>query len=162
MQRERTITWDDPTGNIRDAGAISGLDYLRGIKAGTVKPPPVAALVGYVISEVEHGFTVFTLAPGEHHYNPFATVHGGILSTLLDTTMTSAVLSTLPIGVACATIELKVNFVRPVTAVTGVLRCEARPIHLGKQLATAEGRVTDAGGKLYAHGVSTCSVFKAD
>ncbi|MDZ7698937.1 MAG: PaaI family thioesterase [Deltaproteobacteria bacterium] len=121
---------------------------------------PAAGLVGYKVSEVEVGRTVFELEPREYHYNPFASVHGGILSTLLDTAMTSAVMSTLPKGLVCATVEIKVNFIRPVTEKTGLVRCEARPIHVGKRLATVEGRVTDQEETILAHGVSTCAIFK--
>ena len=161
MERHKTISWDDPQNNKRDAVAsISGLDYLRAIKDGRISPPPVAHLIGYDIIEVEDGYAVFGLAPAEYHYNPFATVHGGVLSTLLDTAMTASVLSTLSKGLSCTTIEIKINFVRPVSVDTGMLRAEARPIHLGKKLATVEGRLTDKGGLLYAHGVSTCSIFR--
>jgi uncharacterized protein (TIGR00369 family) len=117
-------------------------------------------LLGYKLYEVDNGHAVFELVPGEHHYNPFATVHGGIISTLLDTTMTASVLSTLQKGITGSTVEIKVNFVRPITAKTAILRCEARPIHVGKRLATADGRLKDINGELYAHGVSTCAIFK--
>jgi uncharacterized protein (TIGR00369 family) len=161
VERKRTIFWDDPEINKRDAVAsISGLDYLKAIKDGKISPPPIAMLLGYQISEVDNGHAVFELNPAEYHYNPFATVHGGVLSTLLDTTMTASVLSTLPKSISCSTIEIKVNFIKPVTAKTEILRCEARPIHIGKRLATAEGRVKDKNGKLHAHGISTCSLFK--
>ena len=161
MERKRTIFWDDPKINKRAAAtSISGLDYLRAIKDGRINPPPVAMLVGYKILEIENGYAVFELSPAEYHYNPFATVHGGILSTLLDTAMTASVLSTLSKGISCSTIEIKVNFIRPVTTDTEVLRCEARPIHVGKRLATVEGRLKDKNGKLYAHGISTCVIFK--
>jgi uncharacterized protein (TIGR00369 family) len=139
---------------------MSGLDYLTSIKDGRISPPPAARLIGYTIAEAEKGYVVFELQPGEYHYNPFATVHGGILSTLLDTAMTASVLSTLPHGLSCSTIEIKVNFIKPVTAETGVLRCEARPIHVGKNLATVEGRLKDGNDALLAHGVSTCSILK--
>ena len=161
MERKRTIFWDDPQINQRDAVAsVSGLDYLKAIKDGKISPAPIANLVGYNISEVDNGYAVFELNPAEYHYNPFATVHGGILSTLLDTTMTASVLSTLSEGFSCTTIEIKVNFIKPVTADIEILRCEARPIHIGNRLATVEGRLKGDNGKLHAHGVSTCSIFK--
>jgi uncharacterized protein (TIGR00369 family) len=159
-ERKRTISWHDPKSGKRDAASITGLDYLKGIKEGKINPPPAAMLVGYRISEVDKGYAVFELEPGEYHYNPFSTVHGGMISTLLDTTMTASVLSTLQKGFSCSTMEIKVNFIRPVTTNTGLVRCKARPIHLGKRLATVEGRVEDKGGILLAHGSSTCSIFK--
>ena len=163
MERTKTISWGDPQINKRDAvTSISGLDYLRAIKENRINPPPVANLIGYKIYDVDNGYAAFELNPAEYHYNPFATVHGGILSTLLDTTMTASVLSTLPKKFSCTTIEIKVNFIRPVTADTGVLLCEAKPIHIGKKLATVEGRLIDKNGVLHAYGVSTCSIFKVD
>lgn len=159
--RSRTVTWKNPKTSSRDADAISGLDYLRSIKEGVVQPPPIARLVGYHIIRVSPGKTVFGLNPDEYHYNPFETVHGGILSTLLDTAMTSAVLSKLPIGKACATLEMKINYIRPVKADTGLIHARAEVVHLGAHIATAQGKILDAHEKLYAHGVSTCSVFKS-
>ena len=117
-------------------------------------------LIGYKISEVDHGHAVFELKPNEYHYNPFGTVHGGIISTILDAAMTASILSTLEKGVSCSTAEIKVNFIRPVTTNTGTLRCEARPIHIGKRLATAEGKLKDKKDNLYANAVSTCFIFK--
>jgi len=163
MDRKRIITWDDPESNKRDACSfISGLEYLKSIKEGKISPPPAARLVGYHISEIDKGWAVYELTPEEYHYNPFVTVHGGILSTLLDTAMTASVLSTLQIGFSCTTVEIKVNFIKPVTAKMGILRCEAKPIHIGKKLATVEGRLKDRNGELYPHGTSTCSIFKVN
>lgn len=160
-ERKRTVVWDDPQINKRDAvSAIFGLDYLRGIRDGKISPPPVAKLIGYRIKEVDHGLAVFELCPGEYHYNPFATVHGGILSTLLDTAMTAAVLTTLPRNITCSTVEIKVNFIKPVSAESKLVRCEARIIHSGRKLATVEGRIKGGNDELYAHGVSTCLIFK--
>jgi len=160
--RSRTITWDDPKTSTRDSQSISGLDYLRSIKMGKISPPPIARLVGYRISEIEHGHAVFELKPAEFLYNPFATVHGGIASTLLDTTMIAAVLSTLSKGFGCSTLEIKVNFICPITIESGLMRCEGRVIHSGNRIATAEGKVMNSEDRLYAHGVSTCMIFSTD
>jgi uncharacterized protein (TIGR00369 family) len=160
LERVHTLTWEDPKKSARDAGSISGIDYLRAIIKGQIASPPAARLVGYHIVEVENGRAVFSLTPAEFHYNPFATVHGGIASTLLDTTMTAAVLSTLPIGLSCSTLEIKVNFIRPITRKTGKMRCEADIIHIGKRIATAAGKLRDGDKKLYAHAVSTSLIFQ--
>jgi uncharacterized protein (TIGR00369 family) len=161
IDRKKTVTWQDPKNNTRDISNISGLDYLRSIKNEKIAPPPVAMLVGYKILNIENGSVVYELTPKEYHYNLFSTVHGGIISTLLDTAMTAAVLSTLSKGINCSTVEIKVNFVRPITSKCETLKCEAQSLHIGKSLATAEGKLKDQNGKLYAHGVSTCSIFKS-
>jgi uncharacterized protein (TIGR00369 family) len=158
--RTRTVQWEDPAVSARDTANISGYNYLEALRTGSIQGPPAAALIGYRVVKVDIGRTVFELEPAEYHYNPFASVHGGIASTLLDSAMTSAVLSTLPVGLACSTIEMKVNFVRPITSRTGLLRCEARTVHVGGRIATAEGRLVDRQNKLYAHGVNTCAIFK--
>ncbi len=159
--RKRIIEWEDPQKSARNAESISGLDYLKSIKDGHISPPPIAKLVGYELVEVSKGATVYTFDPKEYHYNPFFSVHGGMISTILDTTMTAAVLSALEKGVSCSTAEIKVNFVRPITVETGLLKCMGRIIHLGKRLATAEGKLKGEKGTLYAHGVSTCLIIRS-
>jgi len=161
IERVRTITWENPKNSARDASMISGLDYLKSILDGKIAQPPIAKLVGYRIADVEEGKAVFELTPGEYHYNPFATVHGGITTTLLDTTLTAAVLSTLPVGLACFTIEIKVNFLRQVSSVTGKLTCIAEMTHSGSRIAVASGRVMDIKNELYATAVSTCMIIKS-
>ena len=160
LKRVRTLTWEDPKMSARNADSMSGIDYLRAIKNGQIAAPPAAKLVGYRIADVESGRAVFKLTPAEYHYNPFATVHGGIASTILDTTLTAAVLSTLPSGQGCSTLEIKVNFIRPITQETGELRCEAGIIHAGKRIATAAGQLMDGNQKLYAHATGTCLIFQ--
>ena len=158
-ERTRTIAWEDPKISARNANAVSGLDYLKAIMDGNIAPPPIARLVGYKIIDAQTGSAVFEIEPGEYLYNPFSTVHGGILSTLLDTTMTAAVLSFLPIGKSCSTQEMKVNFVRPVTEKSGMIRCRAEMIHSGKRIATASGMIFDAKDRLVAHGIGTWNLI---
>jgi len=161
IDRKRTIIWQDPKNNTRDVSNVSGLEYLRSIKDKIIAPPPVAMLIGYQILTVKNGYVVYQLDPKEYHYNPFSSVHGGIISTLLDTAMTASVLSTLTNGTNCSTAEIKVNFVRPITSKCGIVKCEARVLYIGKSLATAEGKLKDENDKLYAHGVCTCSIYKS-
>lgn len=155
-KRTRRITWEDPTVSLAAAGAMSGLEFITAIAEGLVPAPPVGHLLGMRPVEVSTGRVVFALDPGEHLYNPIGSVHGGMLSTLLDSAIGCAVHTTLPAGTAYTTVELHVNFVRPVTAATGALRCEGSVIHAGRTIATGEGRVTGPDGKLYAHGTATC------
>jgi uncharacterized protein (TIGR00369 family) len=96
----------------------------------------------------------------EYHYNPLGTVHGGVLATLLDSAMGCAVQAMMAAGTSYTTLELKVNYLRPVTIKTGTLSCEGKIIYVGGRIATAEGRLTDAAGKLYAHATTTCIVLR--
>src|SRR5205823_11712245 len=156
QMRTRTITWEDPMPVIEKGKAMSGLEYLQALQAGELSPPPIAVLIGMTVTEVSEGRVVFTAEPAEYHYNPLGTVHGGIAATLLDSAMGCAVQSLLPVGTGYTTLEIKVNYVRPISSATGTVTCEGKIIHLGGRIATAEAHLTDATGKLYAHSTTTC------
>lgn len=159
-ERTRTVNWKDPR-QLAEAGqGLSGLEFLQKIVSGELPPPPLAALMNFDLVELREGHAVFAIDPAEYHYNPIGVVHGGVAATLLDSAMGCAVHSTLPAGAGYTTLEIKVNFVRAITAQTGRVRCEAKLIHLGGRTATAEGRVIDEAGKLYAHGTTTCLILK--
>jgi uncharacterized protein (TIGR00369 family) len=157
--RTRTITWEDPRALAKAAAGLSGMEYLRKIVAGELPPPPIAALMNFRIAELSQGRAVFVVEPAEYHYNPIGVVHGGLAATLLDSAMGCAVHSTLPAGASYTTLEIKVNYLRPMTAETGLVRGEANIIHVGSRTATAEGKVVDQQGKLYAHATTTCIIF---
>ena len=118
-------------------------------------------LMNFSLIEVGEGHAVFAVEPAEYHYNPIGVVHGGLAATLLDSAMGCAVHSTLAAGSGYTTLEIKVNFIRAMTAETGRVRCEANVVHAGARTATAEGRVIDEAGKLYAHGTTTCLILRA-
>ncbi|HVF57755.1 MAG TPA: PaaI family thioesterase [Pyrinomonadaceae bacterium] len=158
--RTRTFSWEDPRALAEAGRNLSGLEYLQKIVAGELPRPPISALMNFRISELGEGRAVFTVEPAEYHYNPIGVVHGGLAATLLDSAMGCAVHSTLPAGAGYTTLEIKVNYIRPMTAETGEVRCEAKVIHVGGRTATAEGRVFDADGKLYAHATTTCIIFR--
>jgi uncharacterized protein (TIGR00369 family) len=158
--RERTITWEDPLAAAAQGSGLSGLEYMRAIAAGEIPPPPIAMLMGFELDAVEEGRAVFAVTPREYHYNPIGVVHGGLAATLLDSAMGCAVHTTLPAGTAYTTLEVKVNFARPITGDTGRVVCAGTVIHRGRTIATAEGRLTAAdSGKLLAHGTTTCLLF---
>ncbi len=92
--------------------------------------------------------------------NPIGTVHGGLAATLLDSAMACAIHTMLPAGTSYTTLEIKVNYLRPMTRETGIVYCEGKVIHVGGRVATSEGRLTDAAGKLYAHGTTTCMIMR--
>jgi uncharacterized protein (TIGR00369 family) len=158
--RTRTFSWEDPKALAGSARGLTGLEFLKKVVSGELPPPPIAVLMNFGLAELEEGRAVFTAEPAEYHYNPIGVVHGGLAATLLDSAMGCAVHSTLPAGAGYTTLEIKVNYVRALTAETGEVRCEARVIHVGGRTATAEGKVLDAAGKLYAHATTTCIVFR--
>ena len=160
MKRIRTVAWEDPADGARAAAQMSGLEYLRAIARDELPTAPMAALLGFEFSEIEEGRVVFECVPAEYHYNPIGAVHGGLACTLFDSAMGCAVHTMLPAGVGYTTIELKVNFLRPITAETGRILCEGTAIHVGGRLATAEARLLDEGGKLYGHATTTCMIFR--
>jgi uncharacterized protein (TIGR00369 family) len=116
--------------------------------------------MNFRIAELSEGHAVFVVEPAEYHYNPIGVVHGGVAATLLDSAMGCAVHSTLPAGVGYTTLEIKVNYIRAMSSETGLVRCEANVIHVGDRTATAEGKIVDEKGKLYAHGTTTCIIFR--
>ena len=161
MDRMRTVRWQDPAIGLDKSKNMSGLAFLQAMQAGEIPPPPIAIVLGFALSEVSEGNVIFTAEAAEYQYNPLGTVHGGVTATLMDSAMGCAIQSTLPVGASYTTLELKVNYIRAITSKTGMLRCEGKVIHVGGRIATAEARVTDEEGKLYAHGTTTCIVFRS-
>jgi len=162
-QRRRVVAWDDPGTLAARAREMAGLDFVRAIADGELPAPPVAQLLGMRIVEVAWGEATFALTPGESLYNPIGMVHGGVTATLLDSAMGCAVQTELPAGVGYSTLELKVNYLRPILADTGPVRCRGRVVHRGGTVATAEGRAwREADGELLAHATTTCLILGRD
>jgi uncharacterized protein (TIGR00369 family) len=145
---------------LSSAIATSGLAFLRGMLERVHPSPPFAETTDIRLVEVEPGRVSFEAAPSRRFYNPLGTVHGGWLSTLLDSAMGCAVHSRLNAGEGFTTVDMTVSFVRAVTEDTGTLRCEGKLIHLGGRIATAEGRIVDPSGALVAHGTETCMILR--
>ena len=160
MTRSLTITWEDPLATYEQGKKLpKPLDYLRALVDGKLPAPPIAKLLGMDLVEVEEGKAVFSLTPAEQHYNPIGVVHGGIAFTMLDSAMGCCVQTMLPAGKGYTTLEIKANLVRAITLQTGPIRAIGKIVHMGRQTATAEGRIEDAAGKLYAHGTTTCLII---
>jgi len=139
----------------------SGLAFLLKLLDATYPAPPFSEVCDLWPVEFSEGKAVFVAKPSSHFYNPMGTVHGGWISGVLDSAMGCAVHSMLKPGQAYTTVEMKVNFVRPLFEQTGMLRCEGTILHSGGRLATAEGKLTGADGKLIAHGSETCMILSA-
>lgn len=160
--RSRTITWNDPLPAAQAGAELSGLEYLRAIRDRRIPLAPIMELLGFWPVVTDEGHVVFAAQPAEYHYNPIGVVHGGFAATLLDSAMGCAVHSTLPAGTGYTTLEVKVNYVQPLTRETGLVRCEGTVIYVGGRTATAEGRLVDEDGRLYAHATTTCLIFRPE
>jgi uncharacterized protein (TIGR00369 family) len=151
----------DPVEAARSIAHLDGLTALRAMIAGEIPPPPIALLLGFELVEVEPGRVLFAVEPGEQHYNPIGTVHGGLAATLIDSATGCAVHTTLPADTAYTTTDVQVRFVRPITRDTGRIECVGEVVHHGRTLATAEARVT-AGDRLLAHGTASVLILPSD
>ncbi len=138
---------------------MSGLEFVQGLVDGSLPLNTIAKTLGYDITEAESGRVVITAEPNDTHLNPAGGVHGGLSATLLDSCMGLAVLSTLEKGIGQTTLEFKISLVRPITAETGLITAEGVVLNCGRRVGTAEGRITDSGGRLLAHGTTTCLIF---
>ncbi|MFI8369739.1 PaaI family thioesterase [Streptomyces sp. NPDC085466] len=159
MGRSRTVEWEDAGATARAAASMAGLDFLREMIAGRLPGPPIAALLGFSLEEVEDGRAVFALEPGEEHYNPIGSVHGGVYATLLDSAAGCAVHTTLPLGTAYTSLDLQTRFLRPISMDTGKVRAVGTVISRGRRTALAEAGLYDGEDRLLAHATSTCMIF---
>jgi uncharacterized protein (TIGR00369 family) len=159
VKRTLEVKWEDPLALAEAGRSRPGIEFLRAMRDGKLPHPPICALLNYRLVEVEPGRAVFEATPGEQHYNPIGVVHGGLAMTLLDSAMGCAVQTQMPAGGGYTTLEAKTNLVRAITADTGKLRAVGKVLHAGKRIATAEARLEDAAGKLYAHATTTCIVL---
>jgi uncharacterized protein (TIGR00369 family) len=139
--------------------AMSGLEFVKGLASGELPLNTIAQTLGYDVVEAESGRVAITLQPTGAHLNPWGTVHGGLTATLLDSCMGLAIQSMLDKGIGSTTLEFKISLLRAITMDTGQIRADGKVINCGRHVGTAEGRVTDAKGRLLAHGTTTCLIF---
>ena len=161
MQRLRCRTAAPGLTDFATARTLSGLEFLNKLVSGEIPDPPIARTFDFYLLEVEPGRAVFQGLPAFAHYNPIATVHGGWHGTLLDSAMACAIQTLCEAGRAYTTLEYKIHCVRPLTDKTGPVRAEGKVVASGRRMATSEGRLFDADGKLYSHGTTTCMFLDA-
>ncbi|MBD0326067.1 MAG: PaaI family thioesterase [Pyrinomonadaceae bacterium] len=157
----RTNGEDVVNNKVETRGQLSGLEYMQKLAGGELPQSGMSQLMGFRLVEVSEGYAVVTVKPAEQHYNGIGIAHGGLAATLLDSATGCAINTMMPAGRIFTTLEMKINYVRPIRGDVNMVRCEARVIHAGLRVATAEGRVIGPDGKLYAHGTATCMLFQA-
>ena len=139
---------------------FSGLQQMEKMVQGEFPAPPISETMEFALIRVEFGRAVFQGKPSAKFLNPLGTVHGGWYATILDSAVGCAVHTAMPVGRAYTTLELKMNIVRSISLKVPLVRAEGYTVHVGKQVATAEGRLFGADGTLYAHASTTCLVFE--
>jgi len=137
----------------------TGLDYLQRIIAGEYPNVPIGDTLNFRITEVVSGRVVLVGAPDMRSYNLLGTVHGGWAASILDTAMALSALSSLDEHNRHTTLDIRINYLRPITLDTGAVRAEGTLIQGGRRVAYCEGRLTDSAGKLLCHGTSSCLIF---
>lgn len=157
--RTRTFTWEDPLPALAQAAGMSGLDYMQAMVAGEVPPPPIAKTMDFELGEIREGHASLAVVPQEWHYNPIGMVHGGVAATLLDTVLGVSIHTTLDAGQAYSTVDLHLQYLRPVTIDTGRVTAAADVVHRGRRIATAEGKLTDERGRILASAITTCVIL---
>jgi uncharacterized protein (TIGR00369 family) len=144
-----------------DEKKLSGMEQLRRafFGEGGARFSGIATTMGFYPTVLEEGRVVFEGAPDERVYNPIGTVHGGYAATLLDSAIGCAVHSRMKPGQGYTTLELKVAYHRALTKESGPVLAEGVVLTLGRRAAFAEGKLTDAQGRLCASASSTLLVF---
>lgn len=157
--RKRIYEWSDPLESAAKAKTMSGMEYLQAMNNGDIPLPPLLHTLGFTKPDIEQGEVIFSFEPQEYHYNPIGSVHGGVITSVLDSAMGCTLHSILPAGSGYTTLELKVNFLKAVSHKNKKMIAKGKIIHSGKSTALVEADLRDEEGKIYAHSISTCMIF---
>ena len=143
------------------AGSGSLLELGRRMIAGEIPAPPIAKTLGFTMTAIADGTSRFEMdAQPERHANPMGTLHGGVLCDLADGAMGMAFASTLAAGESFTTLELKINYLKPVWRAH--LVANARGVKRGRDVGLIECDVLDQDGALVARTTSTCMVLRGE
>ena len=159
MEHTRTYTWFDADELMAKSAGLSGLEALKLIAARQIPAPPVGRLVGVAGLEVEKGKVAVGFEPQEFHYKSLGAVHGGVIATVLDIVLGSAVHSTLKAGQGFTTLTMELKYHRAVSVKTGKLKAIAEVITRGRDIVTAQAKLIDPRERLFATATSTLMIF---
>jgi uncharacterized protein (TIGR00369 family) len=134
------------------------LEVIQRMLAGELPQPPIARLIGFELVEIGEGRAVIAFEATAEHANPMGTLHGGVLCDIADAAMGMAYASTLADGETFTTLELKINFLKPVW--TGRLHATGRLVKGGRTIGLLECDVTDAKQSLVARASTTCMILR--
>jgi uncharacterized protein (TIGR00369 family) len=157
--RSKVVTWYDQAATVAGAAGLSGLGFMQALIDGKIPPPPIALLLNMRPTRVDHGLAVFECTPDESVYNPIGLAHGGLVCTLADSVAGCAVHTTLEPGAGYTSIDITVNYLRPVTLASGTLVATGRVTKPGRRVALATAEVTDGAGRPVATATSNCLIL---
>jgi uncharacterized protein (TIGR00369 family) len=147
-KHEVTVTWADPSVLYAAHKRSTSIDLFRAVRDGRVPIEPCMALLGAKLTKVEPGEIALEMTPAEQHYDQSGTVQAGILAALTDTAAGYAIHTRVPLGIRCATLELQVSLLKPLTVASGRISVLGTTIRIGSRTATAEAKVLDSAGEL--------------
>ncbi|MCC8947595.1 PaaI family thioesterase [Bradyrhizobium sp. Arg62] len=159
LTRTRVVEWQAPGPVAKAALSMSGIEAMRAIRDGRLPPPPMAKLIGFRMAVVEQGRIVMELEPHESLENTIGLLHGATAAALLDTAMGCAISTMLPAGQTSVTLDLKLTYLRPLSARSGTISAEGKVIKLGRQTSYTEGLVRDGKGNLAVHATAMFSML---
>ena len=159
LMRVRVVEWQAPGPAAKAAVAMSGMEAMLALRDGKLPPPPLVKLIGFRMSVVEPGRIVMELDPHESLENTIGLMHGATAAALLDTAMGCAISTMLPAGRTSVTLDLKLTYLRPLSARSGTIAAEGKVIKLGRQTSYTEGFVRDGKGNLAVHATATFSMI---
>jgi uncharacterized protein (TIGR00369 family) len=136
------------------------LEHMERMVRGEVPPAPIGKLIGFSLMEVRPGEAVFNIDTADHHANPMGTLHGGVLCDIADAAMGCAYAAALDEGESFTTLELKINFLKPVWK--DRLTAVGRVVQKGRTVGLAECVVTNSKGERVAYATSTCMTLRGD
>lgn len=155
------MTEPEDTSGLTARRALSGLEFMRRVASGEFEGAPMVRHLGMRLTEVEEGrVTIVIDAVLPEHENGLGIAHGGLAATLLDTALSCAVNTAMPAGKVFTTLQMSINYVRAIHPRDAPLTCAGSIVHTGGRTATAEGRIVDGNGRLYAHGTVTCILYR--
>jgi uncharacterized protein (TIGR00369 family) len=147
-QHRTSVAWTDPAVLYAAHRQLTSIDLFRAVRDGQVPLEPAMCLLGASLTKVEPGEIVMEMTPAEQHLDHTGVVQPGILAALTDTAAGYAIHTQVPLGVRCATLNLQVSLLEPVTVASGRISVVGRAIRIGSRTATCEAKVLDAAGKL--------------
>ncbi len=160
--RRKEVTWYDPLVTKAAVAKMTGLESMQAIRDGLIPNGPIGYTLEWWFSEAEYGTCEVQCRPDSSVYNQIGMVHGGFACTILDVAVSCAVRSTLPAGVPYTSIELKVNYLRPMTEQSGLITARGWLTKSGRRVGFANAEILDEAGKVLATAQGSVLILESE